>query len=81
MYDDISEIRAFYEALQGRQVAARLRPKVTDFWERSAGCCNIAIGFATPFLRQDDADSVLMPQRQGVVVWPHNQPVLSLIHI
>ena len=47
MYDDISEIRAFYEALQGRQVAARLRPKVTDFWERSAGCCNIAIGFAS----------------------------------
>ena len=79
MYDDISEIKTFYKALQGRQVAARLRPRVTDFWERSEGCCNIAIGFATPFLRQDDVDSVLMPQRQGVLVWPRNQPVRSTL--
>ena len=81
MYDDISEIKTFYKALQGRQVAARLRPRVTDFWERSEGCCNIAIGFATPFLRQDDVDSVLMPQRQGVLIWPRNQPVRSTLVI
>lgn len=79
MYDDISEIKAFYEASQGRQVAARLRPSVTDFWGRSKGCCNIALGFATPFLHHDDVDCVLMPQRQGVLVWPQNQPVRSVL--
>lgn len=79
MYDDISEIKAFYETCQGRQVSARLWPRVTDFWARSTGCCNIALGFATPFLRQDDADCVLMPQRQGALVWPHNQPVRSVL--
>ena len=79
MYDDISEIRAFYKKPQGQQVAAHLRPKVTQFWSRFEGCCNVAIGFATPFLQQDDADSVLMPKRHGVLVWPHDHPVRSTL--
>ncbi len=79
MYDDISEITAFYRAPQGRQVAVQLRPKIIDFWSRSEECCNIALGFATPFLRQNDADSVLMPQRHGVLIWPDNQPVRSTL--
>ncbi len=79
MYDDILEIRDFYKARQGQQVATQLRPKVTDFWVRSEGCCNIAIGFATPFLWQDEVVSVLMPQRHGVLIWPHNQPVRSTL--
>ena len=79
MYDDISEIRAFYAGRQGQQVAAQIGPRVSKFWSRSKGCCNVALGFATPFLQWDEADSVLMPKRQGVLIWPHNRPVRSVL--
>ena len=79
MYDDISDLRHFYQTPQGRHVAAHVRPHVTRFWERATGCCNIALGFATPFIRSDHVDASLMPLRHGAHVWPRNKPVRSVL--
>jgi len=79
MYDDISELRTYYRQEQGRYVAARIRPKIVGFWQHATGCCNVVIGFATPFLRHDHVDAALMPMRYGAHVWPANRPVRSAL--
>jgi SAM-dependent methyltransferase len=79
MYDDISDLRDFYHTHQGHHVAVYIRQHIAGFWNHSDGCCNVALGFATPFLRHDHVDAALMPTRYGAHIWPTNRPVRSTL--
>ena len=79
MFDDISELRDFYDTRKGRQISARLRPHTSRFFDTNKDRCNVAFGFALPFLRPDHVDAAMMPERRGVIVWPKSKPALSTL--
>ena len=79
MFDDISELRDFYDTRKGRQISARLRPHTSRFFDTNKDRCNVAFGFALPFLRPDHVDAAMMPERRGVIVWPRSKPALSTL--
>jgi SAM-dependent methyltransferase len=74
MWNDIVELRDFYERSLG-QVAQRLiRQRLRGLWPNVAGQNVLGLGYATPFLRPfiDEAERVIaiMPAAQGVLRWP-----------
>jgi len=80
MYNDVIDLREFYETSLG-QVARRLiRRRIREFWPDVTGQRVLGIGYATPYLRpfRGEAERVMsiMPAAQGVVFWPPEGPSL-----
>lgn len=80
MYNDIVDLRSFYDSGLG-QVARRLiRRQLRALWPDTRGMTVLGLGYATPYLRpfRDDAERVvsLMPAGQGVTRWPRYTPSL-----
>ncbi len=74
MWNDIVDLRDFYDRTLG-QVAQRLiRQRLRSLWPSVTGQNVLGLGYATPFLRpfMEEAERVIaiMPAAQGVMRWP-----------
>lgn len=83
MFNDIAELRDFYETGLGRTVKRLLRYRVAQLWPDVTGMTVAGIGYAVPLLRpwKDQARRTiaLMPAQQGVIHWPHEGPFRTLL--
>jgi len=78
MYDDATQLRDFYASPLGQLARRIIARRVRARWSDVSGMDLAGLGFATPYLRIFNGEArtsvALMPQRQGVVQWPHEGP-------
>ncbi|MGO1120376.1 class I SAM-dependent methyltransferase [Rhodovibrionaceae bacterium A322] len=78
MWNDVVDLREFYESRTGQVARHMIRQRLRGFWPDVSGEVVLGLGFATPYLRQfkNKAERVisLMPAAQGVVHWPPEGP-------
>lgn len=83
MFQDVVDVRDFYQTPLGRVTRQLLRARIRDIWPDVRGQSMLGLGFATPFLQpfREEAERVLaiMPAGQGVVHWPYNEPNLTAL--
>jgi SAM-dependent methyltransferase len=83
MWQDVIELRAFYESRTGQVARHLLRRAVRSMWPDVRGQAVLGLGFAHPYLRQfrGEAERVLafMPAAQGVMHWPPEGPFVSAL--
>jgi len=77
MYQDVVELRRFYDSPLGRVTARLIRKQITTLWPNISGMDVMGLGYATPYLDifRAKANHVIsiMPAPQGVIRWPrHN---------
>ncbi len=76
MYTTATDLREFYDSMQGRVVQRVLRRHLRLFWPEVRGLRVLGVGYSIPFLRpfMVDAERVmaLMPMPQGAVDWPQD---------
>ena len=74
MYQDVVELRAFYDTPLGRITARLIRRQIKTLWPDIEGLDIMGLGYATPYLDvfRSRANRVisLMPAPQGVIRWP-----------
>ncbi len=78
MWNDVVELRDFYNEPLGQVARRMIRRQVRAIWPNVTGMNVVGIGYANPFLRPFLADAArvvtVMPPRQGVVHWPAEGP-------
>ncbi len=78
MWQDVVDLRDFYESEIGKVSSRLLREKINAFWPDLSGHRLLGLGYATPYLvpYQDKAERTLavMPSGQGVLPWPMEGP-------
>jgi len=78
MWNDVVDLRDFYETRLGQVTRHLIRRRVRSLWPDLSGQSLLGVGYATPYLRQyrDEAERVLavMPAGQGVMPWPPEEP-------
>nr|WP_298689917.1 class I SAM-dependent methyltransferase [uncultured Dongia sp.] len=83
MFQDVVDLRDFYQTPLGAVTRQLLRARIREMWPDVRGQSVLGLGFATPYLRQfrSEAERVLaiMPAGQGVVHWPYNEPNLTAL--
>jgi SAM-dependent methyltransferase len=81
MWQDVIDLRGFYETRTGHVARHMIRHAVRQAWPDVRGQAIVGLGFATPYLRQfrGEAERVLafMPAPQGVMAWPPEGPGLA----
>lgn len=75
MYQDVVELRSFYNSPLGRVTARLVRSQIAQLWPDIRGMDVLGLGFTTPYLdvyraRTNHVISI-MPAPQGVIRWPH----------
>lgn len=80
MWNDVVDLRDFYETRLGQVARHLIRRRVRAIWPDLKGQSVLGLGYATPYLRQfrEEAERVLaiMPAGQGVLPWPEEAPNL-----
>lgn len=76
MYNDVVDLREFYDGHLGQVARRMIRRRVRLLWPDVKGQVVLGVGYAVPFLRpfRGEAERILsvMPSRQGVVRWPED---------
>jgi SAM-dependent methyltransferase len=85
MWNDVVDLRDFYETELGQVARRMIRRRVREIWPTLRGQAVLGLGYATPYLQQfrGEAERVIafMPASQGVVHWPRQGPgAVSLVH-
>lgn len=85
MYVDIIDLREFYARPLGAVVRRLIVQRLRARWKNVTGMGVFGLGYAAPYLGvfRNEAARVgaLMPDSQGVVAWPHDQPrQAALVH-
>lgn len=74
MWNDIVDLRNFYERSLGQVTQRLIRQRLRLLWPAVRGDNVLGLGYATPFLRpfMEEAERVIamMPAGQGVLRWP-----------
>jgi len=80
MRPDVFDLHEFYGSRQGQLVRRLLNREIRSHWPDLAGQNVLGLGYASPFMRplslSAERTAVVMPQSQGVVRWPRNEPNL-----
>jgi SAM-dependent methyltransferase len=78
MWNDVVDLRDFYETRLGDVARHLIRRRIRSIWPDLKGQTLLGLGYATPYLRQyrGEAERVLaiMPAAQGVLPWPPEGP-------
>jgi SAM-dependent methyltransferase len=78
MYNDVVDLRDFYETSLGQVARRMIRRRLRMIWPDLSGMRLLGLGYATPFLRPflGESERVLtfMPAAQGVLAWPPDGP-------
>jgi SAM-dependent methyltransferase len=74
MYNDVIDLREFYETSLGLMAQRVIRRRIRTVWPDASGQILVGVGYATPYLRPFLAEAertiALMPAEQGVTRWP-----------
>lgn len=77
MWNDVVDLRDFYQSDLGGVAAAMIRRQIRAMWPDLRGLSVMGLGFATPYLPalQGDAERVVavMPAASGVLAWPSGE--------
>lgn len=77
MYQDVVELRAFYQSLLGKLATRLIRQKIREFWPDSTDLDILGLGYASPYLESMRSKAgrtiALMPAQQGVIRWPDHE--------
>jgi SAM-dependent methyltransferase len=84
MFHDVIELRDFYASRVGEVARQLIRRRVRQIWADVTRQRVLGVGYATPFLRQFEAEAervmAFMPAQQGVLRWPEDGPnAVSLV--
>jgi SAM-dependent methyltransferase len=83
MWQDIVDLKDFYDREIGRTARHLLRARIRALWPDLKGQRLLGLGYATPYLRQflGEAERVaaVMPAAQGVMPWPREAPGMTLL--
>ncbi len=83
MYQDVIDLRDFYQSRLGQATRRTLGRKLRLIWPDVSGMTVLGLGYATPYLRQmrDTGARVIaaMPAAQGVLHWPRGEPNLAFL--
>lgn len=84
MWQDVVDLRDFYETQLGQTARRVVRRAVRSMWPDVHGQRVLGLGYATPYLRQfmPEAERVLafMPASRGVLHWPpESRGLVSLV--
>lgn len=84
MQYDVSAFRDFYyRSTLGRSVQRRIRAAIDEIWGDMRGTELVGFGFAAPYLRPffSRFENIvnLMPEHQGVMVWPSPEKNISVL--
>ncbi len=84
MWNDVVDLRDFYDTQLGQVARHMIRRQVRAVWPDLRGQSLLGLGYATPYLQQfrGEAERViaLMPASQGVLHWPREGPgAVSLV--
>jgi SAM-dependent methyltransferase len=78
MWNDVVDLRDFYETRMGEVTRHLVRRKIRAIWPDLRGMSLLGLGYAVPFLRQfrEEAERVvaIMPAQQGILPWPPEGP-------
>ena len=78
MFDDVVDLKDFYDSHAGHVARQLIRLRLRQFWPDVRGQEILGLGYATPYLRQfkEEASRVVavMPAAQGVIHWPPEGP-------
>jgi SAM-dependent methyltransferase len=78
MWNDVVDLRDFYDTRLGQVTRHLIRRRIRALWPDLRGQSLLGVGYAAPYLRQfrDEAERVLaiMPAGQGVIPWPVEGP-------
>ena len=78
MWTDVIDMNAFYRSRLGQIACRILRHKVREIWPDAHGQTIVGLGYATPFLKQFNAEAervvAAMPAHMGVTHWPRGKP-------
>src|ERR1700733_842117 len=86
MYNDVVDLREFYQSPLGQTVRRLLRMRLRRIWPNVQGERVLALGYGTPLLRPLLQEAgllmAMMPAAQGVAYWPREGPnISSLVEI
>ncbi len=74
MWADVIHMNKFYHSRLGQVTCKILRHKIRDIWPDTRGQDILGLGYATPFLKQFNAEAArviaVMPAHMGVTRWP-----------
>ena len=83
MWQDVLDLREFYESPLGRVAQQQIRRRLLALWPDLRGQRVLGIGFTPPYLRALRAEAervvALMPAPMGVTHWPSPDRNLSVI--
>ena len=83
MFNDIVELRDFYQNPLGIMARRVLRDQVADLWPGMRGERVLLLGYGAPLLRPLSAQAAalyaFMPAAQGVSYWPREGPNISAL--
>jgi SAM-dependent methyltransferase len=83
MWNDVSDLHAFYARSLGQVTQRLLRQRVREIWPSVRGESVLGLGYAVPLLRSfaDEAQRVMafMPAQQGVMRWPREGANLAAL--
>jgi SAM-dependent methyltransferase len=78
MWNDVVDLRDFYDTRMGEVTRHLVRRKIRAIWPDVRGMSLLGLGYAVPYLRQfrEEAERVLavMPAAQGILPWPPEGP-------
>lgn len=85
MWNDVVDLRDFYESHLGQVARHTVRRAVREMWPDLGGQSLLGLGYATPYLRafHGNAERIIacMPAGQGVLHWPTEGPhKVALVH-
>lgn len=80
MWNDIIDLRDFYDTGLGQTARRMIRRQIRNIWPDTSGCRVLGLGFCLPYLGsfQEESERVIavMPASQGVLPWPPAGPGL-----
>lgn len=80
MWNDVIDLRDFYETPLGQTARRMIRRQIRIIWPDTSAARVLGIGFSLPYLRLlcEESERVIavMPSSQGVLPWPPEGPGL-----
>jgi SAM-dependent methyltransferase len=80
---DVGDLNAFYATALGQAVRRLLTHRIRARWRGLGGGTLIGLGYAVPYLGAFRGEArrigALMPEAQGVLVWPKSAPTQSVL--
>ena len=78
MWTDVTDLDEFYRSPLGKMARRMIHRRIRVLWPDLRGRSLLGLGYATPYLRQFQAEAdrvmAVMPAWQGVIPWPVNSP-------